>query len=631
LDFFRRNPSLNPEPKWIGDRNSLAQQIHDVTGIPLSALTGRRLSQFTVEERLMWSERRQTSKPEDKVYSLLGILDIEMPVIYEEGASQAYARLKEVLEKRERCMRDLCVSDPQNDKKRIEETKGGLLEDSYCWVLENPGYQEWHNTKQNALLWVKGDPGKGKTMLLCGMINELSKAESNRSLISYFFCQATDPRINTATAVLRGLIYMLIDQQPSLEVHLRKKYDQMDKKVFEDANAWFALSEMFIRILQDPRLPMTYLFIDALDECKEGLPNLLRLIVEQSAVSPYVKWIITSRNWSQIAQQLGKAQQRTNLSLELNADPVSKAVDIYIKHRVLQLAEHKRYDAITRDAVFKHLSCNAGGTFLWVALVCQYLLEIDRWNVIKKLSEFPPGLDPLYERMLHQIQLSDSAKLCKFLLSAMSVVYRPVTLAELSSLGDDLAEISHDAEAIEEVIGLCGSFLTIRDSTIYFVHQSAKDFLLTDTAQQTCPIVVKDIHCSIFMKSLYILRSTLRRDIYNLQAPGCHIEQIRRPHPDPLAAARYACTYWMFHVNDWRSADRANSKNNANRWKTIHAFATEFFLYWLEALSLCRSMSEVVLSLTQFEKHLQVRKISDLINTMLIQARRCQMRASRRN
>lgn len=33
-------------------------------------------------------------------------------------------------EKHNECLRDLRVTDPQDDKKRIEETKGGLLKDS---------------------------------------------------------------------------------------------------------------------------------------------------------------------------------------------------------------------------------------------------------------------------------------------------------------------------------------------------------------------------------------------------------------------------------------------------------------------------------------------------------------------
>lgn len=48
-------------------------------------------------------------------------------------------------------------------------------------------------------------------MLLCGIINEMNKSTSKTALLSYFFCQVTDSRINNATAVLRGLIYLLVN------------------------------------------------------------------------------------------------------------------------------------------------------------------------------------------------------------------------------------------------------------------------------------------------------------------------------------------------------------------------------------------------------------------------------------
>jgi hypothetical protein len=63
-------------------------------------------------------------------------------------------------------------------------------------------------------------------MLLCSIIDELKKS-TPPGLLSFFFCQGTDSRINNATAVLRGLIYLLADQEPSLISHLRKKYDHL--------------------------------------------------------------------------------------------------------------------------------------------------------------------------------------------------------------------------------------------------------------------------------------------------------------------------------------------------------------------------------------------------------------------
>jgi hypothetical protein len=44
-------------------------------------------------------------------------------------------------------------------------------------------------------------------MLLCGLINELEK---EGGALSYFFCQVTNACINSAMAVLRGLVYMIV-------------------------------------------------------------------------------------------------------------------------------------------------------------------------------------------------------------------------------------------------------------------------------------------------------------------------------------------------------------------------------------------------------------------------------------
>lgn len=141
-------------------------------------------------------------------------------------------------------------------------------------------------------------------MLVCGIVNELKKSIAKSDLLSYFFCQATDSRINSATAVLRGLIYLLVDQDPSLISHVQKKYEQAGKSVFEDVNAWFTLSEILTNILQDPSLKCTYLIIDALDECVIDLPKLLHFIVQISSKLTYVKWIVSSRNWPSIEKGL---------------------------------------------------------------------------------------------------------------------------------------------------------------------------------------------------------------------------------------------------------------------------------------------------------------------------------------
>lgn len=66
------------------------------------------------------------------------------------------------------------------------------MKNSYRWILNHCDFQAWRNGGQNRLLWVKGDPGKGKTMLLCGIIDELKESIDKTALLSFYFLEATD-------------------------------------------------------------------------------------------------------------------------------------------------------------------------------------------------------------------------------------------------------------------------------------------------------------------------------------------------------------------------------------------------------------------------------------------------------
>jgi hypothetical protein len=126
-------------------------------------------------------------------------------------------------------------------------------------------------------------------------------------------------------------------------------------------------------VLQDASLSTTYLIIDALDGCVADLPKLLASIAKQSSAFSHVKWIVSSRNWPDIEEELERADYKTRLSLELNAESVAAAVKTFIQQKVCQLAQEKRYTPEVEDALLQHLTSNANDTFLWVALVCQDL------------------------------------------------------------------------------------------------------------------------------------------------------------------------------------------------------------------------------------------------------------------
>ncbi|OQV09788.1 NACHT domain-containing protein [Cladophialophora immunda] len=611
---------FSKEGKYLGDKSSRERLIHEITAIPELALQGTRLSQFSVNDRFSWSNPRQTKLEEDKAYSLLGIFGVNIHLRYGEGMTNAFERLQQEIENQATCIQHLRLTDPRDDKKRIEASKGGLLEDSYRWILENPEFNQWRSAQLGSLLWIKGHPGKGKTMLLCGAINELDKSIAKMALLSYFFCQATDPRINNAVAVLRGLLYMLVDQQPSLVSHLQEKHVHAGKALFEDPNAWIALSTIFANILQDKSLHSTYLIVDALDECMTDLPKLLEFVVQMSSVSSRVKWIVSSRNWPSIERYLNTTTQGLSLSLELNEQSVSAAVASYIQFKVDQLALRLEYDNITQDYVQQYLLSNAKGTFLWVALVCQKLSESSAWEAQKRVEAFPPGLNEFYGRMLEEIKTSEHAERSKQILAVISAVYRDITLDELASFVDLSDGIPGGDKALSEIIARCGSFLTLRERTITFVHQSAKDFLVQDAKNEIFPAGIQRVHHAIFSRSLQVMSQQLRRDIYGLKAPGFPIDKVKRPSPDPLSSQRYSCVYWIDHLLDCDPSE--NAKNDLRTGASVDKFIKGYYLYWLEALSLCRGLPERIPAISKLETLLKANAATSALLDVVRDARR---------
>lgn len=65
-----------------------------ITGAEQAYLTGADLSKASIAKRMYWAAGRVTTKVEDMAYSLLGLFDINMPLLYGEGA-KAFFRLQE--------------------------------------------------------------------------------------------------------------------------------------------------------------------------------------------------------------------------------------------------------------------------------------------------------------------------------------------------------------------------------------------------------------------------------------------------------------------------------------------------------------------------------------------------------
>ncbi|KAF2833511.1 hypothetical protein CC86DRAFT_389724 [Ophiobolus disseminans] len=80
--------------KHIGSKHTLANKLSRITGIDRLYLIGGDLTFTSVATKMSWAARRQTKRIEDKAYSMLGLFDVNMPLIYGEG-TKAFRRLQE--------------------------------------------------------------------------------------------------------------------------------------------------------------------------------------------------------------------------------------------------------------------------------------------------------------------------------------------------------------------------------------------------------------------------------------------------------------------------------------------------------------------------------------------------------
>ena len=125
--------------------------------------------------------------------------------------------------------------------------------------------------------------------------------------------------------------------------------------------------------------------------------------------------------------------------------------------------------------------------------------------------------------------------------------------------------------------------------------------MLTKAFDEVFPSGREEAHYIIFSRSLQVMSRTLQRDIYSLRTLGYPIERVELPDPDLLVASRYSCIYWVDHLYDWNPNSYANHKVDLQNIGAVDEFVRKKYLHWLEALSLCRSMSDGVVLMAKLE------------------------------
>ena len=84
----------------IGDRKHFAESIARQTQIPRNVIENSRAAwRYNAESVIRWTMHRKTKREEDAAYSILGVLGVQMPLIYGEGKTKAFTRLRHEIDR----------------------------------------------------------------------------------------------------------------------------------------------------------------------------------------------------------------------------------------------------------------------------------------------------------------------------------------------------------------------------------------------------------------------------------------------------------------------------------------------------------------------------------------------------
>ena len=84
--------------EMIGTKERLSGVLTRITGIDKVILEGGNVNEISVAKRMSWASKRVTTRTEDIAYCLLGIFDVNLPLLYGEGR-KAFTRLQEEIMK----------------------------------------------------------------------------------------------------------------------------------------------------------------------------------------------------------------------------------------------------------------------------------------------------------------------------------------------------------------------------------------------------------------------------------------------------------------------------------------------------------------------------------------------------
>ncbi|KAJ7444028.1 ankyrin repeat-containing domain protein [Mycena latifolia] len=367
------------------------------------------------------------------------------------------------------------------------------------WLLSDATFKNW-KLGSGGILWCRGIPGAGKTVLASVVVNHLqTQFPNNDAAVACIYLNHKEREVQTPENLLASVWKQLVVERslPQAAHDLYKHHFLRDTRP--------SLTEVF-DILQSAMAQHSkvWIIVDALDEYPEEQRNIL-LEHLSMLLGPTTSLMLTSRPHVTLDDLFSDM-----LGLEISAtdDDIRRYVDKQIQ-KSPRLCKHVQTRPELHDEIKSKLSSNADGMFLLAKLHTESLATKNTVKAVREaLQHLPKNLNHTYEEAMNRIknQNEDDRQLALQALTWVAYAKRPLSVAELR----EALAIEPDATTLDVdnlldiniVLSVCAGLIIVDEvmSVVRLIHFTTQGYF--DSIQQ---IQFPDAHTTIASQCLAYL------------------------------------------------------------------------------------------------------------------------------
>jgi ankyrin repeat protein len=412
-------------------------------------------------------------------------------------------------------------------------------------VLGRQEFLDWE-TSSRGFLWISGDAGQGKTVLSIYLARYLEwekdpTASVYPHIATYFFCRIHDERRDNPTAIIRGLMFQLVQSNKELVRYLLPALQNHEERLFSSAS-FETLWGILIEMIKDRNAQQISFLLDGIDECDvEFRGSFLFRLKDLTNVTPNFRVIVTSRDHPKVAE----AYLGDFTILRLESAEMKAALHNFISFKVKEVAAEKKYseeETLETIDIFKQRS---QGSFLWTQLATDHLRAMVESPVRNDVNGISEGLETLYVWLMKHISGSIERDRIRDILCWCTSAARPLAPGELAAALKirDLAAGDVTARLRTE-IDVGSLLLSFSPNAVRLVHHSLQEAIVQNQYGAFPLPGLEERHAMLASQCIACLETGCMQD--NKQLPY-RSGELNRPGRLGNTLRHYAGSHWDYH------------------------------------------------------------------------------------